>query len=129
MTTTTPILPTPEQAELLAALPQDAPVVMTNLLQFRKPDGELHYERYMREVQAHLEAVGATPVCARRAHAFVIGESPRPWWDAILIVEYPTPAAFVSMVTSEGYAEIHVHRDRALERAELIATTAWEVAV
>lgn len=122
-----PIVPTPEQAELLAGLPQDRPVVMVNLLAFRPDGGEEHYVTYAREVQAHLDAVGARALYAGKAAAFVVGEGPRPWWDAILVVEYPTPAAFVTMVTSEAYADVHVHRANALEHAELIATSSWEV--
>lgn len=120
------ITPTPEQAELLAALPQDQPVVMINLLQFKADGGREHYEDYMREVQVHLEDVGARALYAGNARAFVLGEDARPWWDTILVVEYPTPAAFVTMVTSEAYADVHVHRANALERAELIATNEWQ---
>jgi uncharacterized protein (DUF1330 family) len=123
------IVPTGEQSALLAALPPEEPVVMVNLLRFKQPDGASHYARYAREVGPHLEAVGARALYAGNAQAYVIGEAARPWWDAVLIVEYPTPQAFMSMVTSEGYAEVHVHREAALERAELIATGAWDVAV
>jgi len=122
-----PIAPTRQQAELLAGLSQDGPVVMVNLLRFRPDGGERHYETYAREVQAHLEAVGARALYAGKATAFVIGEGPRPWWDAIVVVEYPTPAAFVTMVTSDAYADVHVHRANALEHAELIATSGWDV--
>ena len=121
------IVPTPEQSALLAELPAEDPVVMINLLQFKQPDGPAHYERYAREVGSHLAAVGARPLYVGKAPAFVIGEGARPWWDAILVVEYPTPAAFASMVTSEAYAEVHVHRAAALARAELIATSVWDI--
>jgi uncharacterized protein (DUF1330 family) len=118
-------LPTAEQAEQLAQIPEDQPVVMINLLRFNKPDGAEHYERYAREVQPHLERVGGSPIYAGTAEAQVIGEGLRPWWDAILVVQYPSRQAFMDMVTGEGYAEVHEHRAAALERAELIATTAW----
>lgn len=120
-----PIRPTAEQSALLAELPGEQPVVMINLLQFKQPDGAAHYERYAREVRPHLEAVGARGLYGGTANAFVIGDGPRPWWDAILVVEYPMPAAFVQMVTSAEYAEVHVHRAAALEHAELIATSRW----
>jgi uncharacterized protein (DUF1330 family) len=124
-----PIVPTTEQSALLAQLPAEEPVVMINLLQFKKPDGAAHYERYAREVRPHLDAVGAKGLYAGSGKAYVIGDGPRPWWDAILVVEYPTPTAFVSMVTAEDYAEVHAHRAAALERAELIATTSWPLEV
>jgi uncharacterized protein (DUF1330 family) len=123
------IVPTREQSALLASLPPDQPVVMINLLRFKAPDGESHYARYAREVDPHLDAVGARALYAGSARAFVIGDEPRPWWDAILAVEYPSPAAFTTMVTSEAYGEVHVHRAAALERAELIATNAWAIPV
>ncbi len=124
---TDPVVANPEQRALLAELPPEDPVVMINLLQFKQPGGAAHYERYARDVGPHLTAVGARPLYAGTAQAFVIGEGPRPWWDAILVVEYPTPAAFLAMVTSEAYSEVHVHRAAALERAELIATSAWQI--
>lgn len=119
-------LPTAEQAEQLAQIPGHRAIAMINLLRFNRPDGAQHYERYAREVQPHLERVGAAPIYAGTAQTFVIGEGLRPWWDAIIVVRYPTRQAFLDMVSDEGYADVHVHRAAALERAELIATTAWE---
>ena len=80
-----------------------------------------------RAVQPHLERVRATPIYAGTAETFVIGEGLRPWWDAIIVVRYPTRQAFLDMVSDEEYAEVHEHRAAALERAELIATTAWGI--
>ena len=76
----------------------------------------------------HLERVGATVRYAGTAPAVIIGDGERPWWDAILIVEYPTPQAFIDMVTTQEYAKVHEHRAAALERGDLIATSAWSVA-
>jgi uncharacterized protein (DUF1330 family) len=120
---------TPEQFAALAARPADAPVVMVNLLKFKTSGGLESYLRYGREVAPHLERVGASIRYAGTAPAVVIGEGERPWWDAILIVEYPTPQAFIDMVTTPGYAKVHEHRAAALERGDLIATSAWSVAV
>jgi uncharacterized protein (DUF1330 family) len=120
-------LPTAEQAQQLAQIPEDQPVVMINLLRFNQPDGLQHYELYARDVQPHLERVGGAPIYAGTAEAQVIGDGLRPWWDAIIVVRYPTRKAFLDMVSGEGYAEVHEHRAAALERAELIATTAWPI--
>jgi uncharacterized protein (DUF1330 family) len=125
----TTLEPTPEQFAALAARPAAAPVVMVNLLKFKTSGGLESYLRYGREVAPHLERVGATVRYAGTAPAFVIGEGERPWWDAILIVEYPTPAAFIEMVTTQEYAKVHEHRVAGLERGDLIATSAWSVAV
>jgi uncharacterized protein (DUF1330 family) len=120
--------PTPERFAALTSRPADAPVLMVNLLKFNTPGGLESYQRYGREVAPHLERVGATVRYAGTAPGVVIGEGERPWWDAILIVEYPTPQAFIDMVTTPEYAQVHEHRAAALERGDLIATSAWAVA-
>ena len=120
--------PTTEQFAALTARPADAPVLMVNLLKFKTAGGLESYQRYGQEVAPHLERVGATVRYAGTAPAVVIGEGERPWWDAILIVEYPTPQAFIDMVTTPEYAQVHEHRAAALERGGLIATSAWSVA-
>jgi uncharacterized protein (DUF1330 family) len=120
--------PTPEQFAALAARPADAPVVMVNLLKFKIPGGLDRYLQYGREVAPHLERVGASVIYAGGAPAFVIGEGERPWWDAILVVQYPTPQAFIDMVTTDEYAKVHEHRAAGLERGDLITTSRWLVA-
>jgi uncharacterized protein (DUF1330 family) len=117
-----------ERFATLAARPPDRPVVMVNLLQFKKPGGLERYLQYGREVAPHLERVGARIVYGGSAPAVIIGDGPRPWWDAILIVEYPSPAAFVRMVTDEDYAKVQEHRAAALDRGDLIATSIWSPA-
>ncbi|BBY40432.1 hypothetical protein MMAN_45660 [Mycobacterium mantenii] len=121
--------PTAEQFAALAARPGDAPVVMVNLLKFKTPGGVESYRRYGREVAPHLQRVGATVRYMGTAPAFVIGDGEQPWWDAILVVEYPTPQAFIDMVSTAEYAEVHQHRAVGLERGDLIATSVWSVAV
>ncbi|MGE2713906.1 DUF1330 domain-containing protein [Mycolicibacterium litorale] len=111
----------------LTDFPSDQPVVMVNLLKFAEPDGLESYQRYGAAVAPFLERVGASIVYGGTSPAFVIGDEGSPWWDVILVVEYPTPSAFLEMVTSEEYNAIHVHRAQALERAELIATSRWSV--
>ncbi|OMC07030.1 DUF1330 domain-containing protein [Mycobacterium sp. SP-6446] len=120
--------PTPEQFAALAARPADEPVVMVNLLKFKADGGLERYAQYGREVTPHLERVGATVLYAGGAPAVVIGEGERPWWDAVLVVRYPSPQAFIDMVTTQEYAKIHENRAAGLERGDLIATSAWSVA-
>lgn len=114
--------PTPDQFAALMKSAHKGPIHMINLLQFRPDGGTASYQRYVREVQPHLEAVGAHAVAFSATRQVVIGDDERPWWDAILTVEYPSIAAFVQMVSSEGYRSIAHHRTNALSRAELIAT-------
>lgn len=120
--------PTPEQFAALAARPADAPVVMVNLLKFKPEGGVQSYLRYGREVAPHLQRVGATLRYAGGAPSVVIGDGERPWWDAILVVEYPNPQAFIDMVTTQEYATVHDHRAAGLDRGDLIATSTWSMA-
>jgi len=106
-------------------LPADAPVVMINLLKFHAGDGLASYLTYTREVQPHLERVGGAVRYAGTNPHNVIGDGERPWWDAILVVEYPSPQAFVDMVLDPGYQQVHGHRAAALEQGDLVATSQW----
>ncbi|MFN8088569.1 MAG: DUF1330 domain-containing protein [Mycobacterium sp.] len=118
----------PDQFAALAARPADAPVVVVNLLKFKQDGGLERYLEYGNGLAAHLQRVGATIRFAGSTPAVLIGDGQKPWWDAILIVEYPTPAAFIDMVTSAEYAKVHEHRAAALDRGDLIATSVWSVA-
>lgn len=110
---------------LAAASDNDEPVVMINLLQFG-PNGADSYQRYAKEVQPFLESVGATVLYAGDASHVVAGDIDRPFWDAIVVVRYPSRAAFVAMATDPGYHErAHVHRAAALQSTHLIATDPW----
>ncbi|HEX5223880.1 MAG TPA: DUF1330 domain-containing protein [Solirubrobacteraceae bacterium] len=114
--------PSAEQVARLAELPAEQPVVMINLLAFKPDGGAESYARYAAEVQPHLERVGGRLIFGGSALQMVIGEHPDPWWDVVLAVEYPSVQAFLSMVADPDYQAIHVHRENALQRAELIAT-------
>jgi uncharacterized protein (DUF1330 family) len=114
--------PSEEQLAALAALPDDQPVVMINLLAFAGAEGAASYARYASEVQPHLERAGATVRYLGAARQVVIGPGERPWWDTIIVVEYPSIASFLEMIASPEYQAVHAHREAGLERAELIAT-------
>ena len=93
-----PVDDRPVNLKAFGNLPPDAPVVMINLLKFHPGDGLEHYLTYSRGVQPHLDRVGGKLRYAGANPHNVIGDGPRPWWDAILVVEYPSPQAFVDMV-------------------------------
>lgn len=118
----------PVQLSALSALPADAPVVMINLLKFNKGGGRERYLQYAQEVGPHLERVGGHVRYGGATPANVIGDGEKPWWDAILVVEYPTPSAFVEMVRDPEYQKVHEHRAAAVERGDLIATSTWTMA-
>ena len=58
----------------------------------------------------------------------VIGDGACPGWDAILIVEYPSPQAFLDMIADPEYLVVHEHRAAALQHGDLIATSMWTMA-
>jgi uncharacterized protein (DUF1330 family) len=117
--------PTPEQLEafVAAAGEKRGPVTMVNLLAFAGEEGRQSYARYGAEVLPHLERVGASVVYAGEAGGVLIGAEP--WWDAILVVRYPSRSAFLEMVLDPAYQEIAVHRSNGLRTSALVATDSW----
>lgn len=120
----------PNQSQVAALMATAAstsdPVVMINLLQFRPGDGAASYQRYAQAVQPHLDAVGASVLYAGDASQVAAGDIDKSWWDAIVVVRYPSRTAFLTMATSQDYQEqAHVHRAAALESTHLIATDPW----
>jgi uncharacterized protein (DUF1330 family) len=120
--------PTPEQVAALAQRPADEPVVMINLLKSKADGGRGSYLRYTQEVAPHLQRVGGTVRHAGASPGQVIGDGEKPWWDAIIVVEYPSPAAFLDMVSNEEYLKVHEYRAAGLDRGALIATSIWTLA-
>ena len=121
--------PTGQQVKTLIAAAQNdgGPVVMINLLAFNDEGGRPSYERYAQEVQPHLQRVGAKILYAGDVAQVVIGGEDRPWWDAIIVVQYPSRAKFLEMTVDPGYQAIAGRRSAALETSGLIATDPWQV--
>lgn len=123
--------PTRESLAALAGLPDDDPVVMLNLLRFRDaasyPDGSPHppctgreaYRRYGTVAIRHVRAVGGDQIFGGSARCSIIG--PADEWDEVLLVRYPSPAAFLTMVADPDYRAAAVHRSAALADSRLIA--------
>ncbi|MFZ2309350.1 MAG: DUF1330 domain-containing protein [Rhodoferax sp.] len=115
--------------QLFEKVPAQGPVVMLNLLAFHavatdgKRTGRQAYADYSKAVAPLLARVGGRVQWFADAHHALIappGES----WDEVLLVEYPSREAFVSMIQSQDYAAIVHHRTAALRDSRLIATTA-----
>jgi uncharacterized protein (DUF1330 family) len=114
--------PTAEQLAALSRWPKHEPLVMINLLAFKRPAGAQSYARYAGEVQPHLQRAGAQVLYLGQERQMVVGAAEHAWWDAVIVVEYPSVDAFLTMVGDPDYQLAHRHREAALERAELIAT-------
>jgi uncharacterized protein (DUF1330 family) len=124
-------------AERLAAFTADADtagaIVMINLLRYRDRaayplgidaapcPGREAYQRYVAHVAPMLAAVGGRIVWFGNVKHTVIAPDGERWDDAIL-VEYPSRAAFLGMVSRPDYQQVAIHRTVALEDSRLIAT-------
>ncbi len=120
------IVPNLVQIQALLNDPDQGPVVMLNLLKFKaRADGEEGtgadaYRRYGDAVIKMVEERGGHVLWSGRATHLLVGED-ADRWDAVALVQYPNPKAFVEMGMSAEYQKIHGHREAGLERTVLIA--------
>ncbi len=122
--------PDPERLAVFTANTDPTPVVMVNLLKFKAnadaPDegisGMEAYAKYGAAMRGIVEAGGGRFIWAGRVTEMVIGESDVDF-DMIALVEYPSRAAFVKIVSAARVQEIGVHRAAGLLGQWLIATT------
>ena len=108
-------------ASLLEKLPDTGPVVMVNLVRLRafssdgKGTGWDAYVRYSEAVMPLIKARGGTVIWAGRPEGVAFGDTKSPHWDYIVLVRYPSRAAFLDMMTSEDYARANVDRENGTE--------------
>ena len=95
--------------------PDQGPVVMLNLLKFKpravgeEGTGADAYRRYAEEAVKMVEARGGRVLWSGRP-AYVVVGSEADQWDAIALVEYPSPRAFLEMTTNAEYQQVHTPR-------------------
>ena len=109
-------------------------VVMLNLLRFRAvadysttpelaPDrpitGEAAYRLYMNHTVPYLEKSGGRLLFYGRGGDFLIGPD-NERWDAAMLVEQSSPAAFLAFASDEEYLSGIGHRTAALEDSRLL---------
>jgi uncharacterized protein (DUF1330 family) len=121
------IQPNTDQIRALAHAPDDGPVVMLNLLKFKVSadtggDGEAAYRRYGDAAVQMVEERGGKVRWAGRADQVLIGD-PEQDWDQVVLVEYPSRAAFLEMIAQPSYGDAHTHREAGLERTIVVACT------
>ena len=120
----------PEQIEELLRGPADTPVVMVNLLRFKDkadaPDeglsGAEAYQRYGAQMIQWITSQGGRLIWSGRVDSMVIGDTEERF-DTIALVEYPSRAEFLRIVSDPRVAEYSVHRTAGLEMQWLIAST------
>lgn len=123
-------LPEPEQFQELMQGPQETPVVMVNLLSFKKEadgdkagmSGEESYRLYGENMRKYVESKGGRFIWMGQVDSMVIGESDADF-QVIALVEYPSRKAFVEIASSAHVAEIGQDRLAGLAGQWLIATT------
>ena len=114
-----------EQWAALAKQPDDGPVFMVNLFQFREraeyADGRVTelsgieaYQLYGAATAEHIAAIGGRIIHSSSLAGMVVGEVEN-LWDAVAIVEYPSISAFMTMVDSDDWAQHAHHREAGLE--------------
>ena len=124
------ILPSDEQMAALVKKDPGCPIKMLNLLKFKEfaeyPDGseadlsgKEAYLRYGAKVAELVGNLGGKFLFGSDANTLVIGEGELQW-DMVVIVQYPSVAAFIEMTDSSEYDEIHVHRDAGLAHQLLV---------
>ena len=119
-----------EQFQELLQGPADTPVVMVNLLRFKKeatePDegvsGQEAYARYGAQMIEWVTSQGGRLIWSGRVDSMVIGDTEERF-DMIALVEYPSRQEFTRIVGDPRVAEYSVHRSAGLEMQWLIATT------
>lgn len=99
------------------------PVVMLNLVRF-KEGGRASYDEYAKAVMPFLFKVGGQPLYAGDGSTALVAE-PGQSWDAVLLVRYPSRAAFLQMVQDPEYQRISHLRTAGLHEAVLQATVPW----
>jgi uncharacterized protein (DUF1330 family) len=119
-------------SQLFANTAPDKPVTMLNLLRFKESahysadraetacSGREAYARYVGNALQSVKAAGGKVVWQGHAcHALVAPADER--WDEVLLVQYPSAAAFMDMVRSPAYQAFVHHRSAALDDARLFA--------
>lgn len=109
------------------SLPDDGPVVMVNLVRFRERSldgngsGWDAYARYSKADMPLLKQVGGTILWAGHVEGVALGDLGEGRWDWVVLVLYPSRAAFLNMMTSPEYALANVDRENGVEDHVILA--------
>ncbi|MFY1827741.1 DUF1330 domain-containing protein [Myxococcus fulvus] len=99
------------------------PLVMMNLVKF-KEGGRASFAEYANAVMPFMLKAGAQPLYAGDCSTPLVAE-PGQTWDAVMLVRYPSRAAFMQMVSDPEYQRFNHLRTAALHEAVMQATLPW----
>lgn len=122
-----PVLPKDLNDEFVRSLPDQGPVVMVNLVRFRERSldgngsGWDAYSRYSKGDMPLLKKVGGTIIWAGNVEGAALGDLGEGRWDWVVLVHYPSRAAFLEMMTSPEYALINGDRENGVEDHVILA--------
>lgn len=115
--------------EAIRALPDDAPVIMVNLVRLKAKAGSGNgsgwdaYLRYSAKTAPMIKARGGTILWSGKAEAVALGDADENQWDFVVLVRYPSRAAFLDMTTSQAYEnEANPERVDGVEEHVIVAT-------
>ena len=120
------INPTKQQLKHVMTLPKDRPIVMCNIIKFKKQikatgeSGQEAYGRYLKNAAPLIEKAEARIIWKGKVEATVIGDN-KDEPDIIFLVEYPSTSHFIKMISSEAYQKITHDRSLALDYGGLLA--------
>lgn len=128
------INPSREQlAAFAASIPADTPILMLNLLRYREQaaypadsgqnpcSGREAYARYSRIALGKVRGVGGDVQLLAAVQLALIAPAEEAW-DELLLVRYPSKAAFLGMLADPEYQAATLHRTAALADSRLIAS-------
>lgn len=120
----------PERAQFEAfkELPREQPIMMLNLVRFRKKayyeddreaTGAEAYAAYGKESGPVFRRVGGEIIWRGKPELMLIGPADKRW-DVIFVARYPAASAFLEMVTDPDYRIAVKHRQAAVLDSRLI---------
>ena len=114
------VMPNDDQMAEFLEPGNDEPIYMVNLLKFKDkaeyPDkretdlsGKEAYAIYSKEVQHHLDKVGAKGIFGAEVKRLMLGEVDE-LWDSVAIAKYPNRKAMLDMISDPDYIKSAQHR-------------------
>ena len=119
-----PIEPTADALERFLTGDTRRPMVLTQLLRFN-PGGRDLYLQYFAKVEPLLGRIGAQLTYAGECLEEPLLAGPGQAWDAVVIVRYPTRAAYAELLRDPDYQSAVALRRAALSEAVLLPMDDW----